>query len=146
MSCLLCLYMPFPSSKLLRLCLDWWDEMEWNGIKLCSIVWIVKNIWNGMKPNGIYSILIHHLHLFLFPSNLGGIEWNHYSSLLCTYKITRFPFLFLFCNVFCCTAFSSLVVCVRLPLYPIPFFSPPTNICFHPVFFYFVLMKSSQIK
>jgi hypothetical protein len=25
---------------ILRLCLDWWNEVEWNGMRLSSIVWI----------------------------------------------------------------------------------------------------------
>jgi len=42
----------------LRLCLDWWRVMEWNGIEPHSIVWFYKKWmeWNGMWWNSFHPI------------------------------------------------------------------------------------------
>lgn len=95
---------------------------NWNGIKLCSTVWIVKKWWNGMVSNGIYSIAFHHLLQYFFPSNLGGIGWNHLSFV--SYKLWNYsliPILLLFfCSfsVGCCSQDSSSWRCWTWMFYP----------------------------
>ena len=52
---------------------EWWNEIEWSGIKLCSIVWFCKK---GMECDGTHSIQYHPLSQIFISLNLGYIQWN----------------------------------------------------------------------
>jgi len=110
-----------------RLCLNWWNVMEWSGMRLCSIVWISKNWmewygrwWNPFHPIPPCFSIFHSPQFGRY-----AMEWNHLILLLLFYpcfitsslywfscfcsSVTLCTYFFLFSFYVCCLAISLIV-------------------------------------
>lgn len=96
----------------LRLCLDWWVVVEWNGMWCHFIKFHCLDWWdvNGMEWNTMESIPFYTTHSFnsSFPPIWGyPMEWNLCLEILLFYP--HFICLFLYSNIISHTSFSPLL-------------------------------------